>query len=48
MPEQTHEKDILQRLQLKIKPLVTELKFYFDGKQLFVKIVTLWYLILKS
>lgn len=32
MPEQTHEKDILQRLQLKIKPLVTELKFYFDGK----------------
>lgn len=32
MPEQTHEKDILQRLQLKVKPLVTELKFYFDGK----------------
>ncbi len=31
MPEQTHEKDILERLELKVKPLVTELKYYFDG-----------------
>lgn len=27
----THEKDILERLELKIRPLVKELKFYFDG-----------------
>lgn len=27
----THEKDILERLELKIRPLVRELKFYFDG-----------------
>ena len=28
----THERDILERLELKIRPLVKELKFYFDGK----------------
>lgn len=27
----THEKDVLERLELKIRPLVKELKFYFDG-----------------
>ncbi|MEG2351197.1 MAG: ATP-binding protein [Bacilli bacterium] len=27
----THEKDILERLELKIRPLVKELKYYFDG-----------------
>ncbi len=27
----THERDILERLELKIRPLVKELKFYFDG-----------------
>ena len=27
----THEKDILERLELKIRPLIKELKFYFDG-----------------
>ena len=32
LTEQTREKDILQRLELKIRPLVKELKFYFDGK----------------
>mgnify|MGYP002802591791 FL=1 len=32
MTEQTHEKDIMQRLELKIRPLTKELKFYFDGK----------------
>ena len=30
--EQTREKDIIQRLELKIRPLTRELKFYFDGK----------------
>lgn len=28
----THEKEILERLELKIRPFVKELKFYFDGK----------------
>ena len=32
LTEQTREKDILQRLELKIRPLIKELKFYFDGK----------------
>ncbi len=32
LTEQTREKDIIQRLELKIRPLVKELKFYFDGK----------------
>lgn len=27
----THERDVLERLELKIRPLVKELKFYFDG-----------------
>ena len=27
----THERDILETLELKIRPLVKELKFYFDG-----------------
>ena len=27
----THERDILERLELKIRPIVKELKFYFDG-----------------
>ena len=27
-----HERDILEKLELKIRPLVKELKFYFDGK----------------
>ncbi len=31
MPEQSHEKDILERLELKIRPIVKELKYYFDG-----------------
>lgn len=31
MPEKTQEKDILERLELKIRPIVKELKFYFDG-----------------
>ncbi|MDD2181148.1 MAG: ATP-binding protein [Bacilli bacterium] len=31
MPEQSHEKDVLERLELKIRPLVKELKYYFDG-----------------
>ena len=32
LTEQTKEKDIIQTLELKIRPLVKELKFYFDGK----------------
>ena len=31
MTEQTQERDIMERLELKIRPLVKELKFYFDG-----------------
>lgn len=31
MPEQTREKDILESLELKLRPLIRELKFYFDG-----------------
>ena len=31
MPEQTHEKDVMERLELKIRPIVKELKYYFDG-----------------
>ncbi len=29
--EQTQERDILERLELKVRPLITELRFYFDG-----------------
>ena len=28
----THERDILERLELKIRPLTNELRFYFNGK----------------
>ena len=31
MPEKTHERDILEKLELKIRPIVKELKYYFDG-----------------
>ena len=31
MPEQTKEKDVLEALELKIRPLIKELRFYFDG-----------------
>ena len=31
MPERTQERDILERLELKIRPIVKELKYYFDG-----------------
>lgn len=31
MPEKTHEKEILEKLELKIRPLISELRFYFDG-----------------
>ena len=31
MPDRTHEKDILERLELKVRPIVKELKYYFDG-----------------
>ncbi len=31
MPEKTHERDILEKMELKIRPLVKELKYYFDG-----------------
>jgi hypothetical protein len=29
--EKTHEQDIMERLEIKIRPLTKELKFYFDG-----------------
>ena len=31
MPDRSHEKDILEKLELKIRPIVKELKYYFDG-----------------
>ena len=31
MPEMSQEKDTLERLEIKIRPIVKELKFYFDG-----------------
>lgn len=31
MPEKTHERDILEKMELKIRPIVKELKYYFDG-----------------
>ena len=31
MPDQSHEKDVLERLELKIRPLTKELRYYFDG-----------------
>ncbi len=31
MPEKTQERDILERLEIKLRPLIKELKYYFDG-----------------
>ncbi|MBR3523896.1 MAG: ATP-binding protein [Bacilli bacterium] len=31
MPEKTKERDTLEKLELKIRPIVKELKYYFDG-----------------
>ena len=31
MPEKTKEKDILETLELKLRPLINELRFFFDG-----------------
>lgn len=31
MPELTHERDIMERLELKIRPFTNELKYYFNG-----------------
>ncbi len=31
MTDATHEREILERLELKIRPIIKELKFYFDG-----------------
>ena len=31
MPEKTHERDIMERLEIKIRPLTRELKYYFNG-----------------
>jgi len=31
MTEKTHEKDVMEKLELKIRPIVKELKYYFDG-----------------
>lgn len=31
MPEASREKDILERLELKIRPITKELRYYFDG-----------------
>lgn len=32
MTEKTHERDVLERLELKLRPLVKELQYYFNGK----------------
>ncbi len=31
MTDRTHERDIMERLELKIRPLTKDLKYYFDG-----------------
>ena len=31
MPEKTHERDVLEKLEIKLRPLIKELKYYFDG-----------------
>ena len=31
MTEKSHERDILEKLEIKVRPLVKELKYYFDG-----------------
>ena len=31
MTDHTHERDIMERLELKVRPLTRELKYYFDG-----------------
>ncbi len=31
MPEHSHEKDVMERLELKVRPLIKELKYYFEG-----------------
>ena len=31
MPDQSKERDILEQLELKLRPLIRELRFYFDG-----------------
>ena len=31
MTEKTHEKDIMEQLEMKVRPIVKELKYYFDG-----------------
>ena len=32
MPEKTRERDIMERLELKVRPLTKELRYYFTGK----------------
>ena len=32
MTDHTHERDMMEKLELKIRPLVNELRYYFDGK----------------
>ena len=32
MTEHTHERDIMEKLEIKVRPLCNELKYYFDGK----------------
>ena len=31
MPEKTQERDILEKLEIKLRPIIKELKYYFDG-----------------
>ena len=31
MPEKTQERDILEKLEIKVRPIVKELRYYFDG-----------------
>ena len=32
MPDQTKERDILEQLELKLRPIIKELRYYFDGQ----------------
>lgn len=31
MTEKTHERDVMERLELKLRPFVRELQYYFNG-----------------
>lgn len=33
MTERTREREVMEKLEIKVRPLVKELRYYFTGKQ---------------